>query len=215
MRSIRDSTVVVGRNNEESVVRWLIRHHWKIVGRNLRTPYGEIDILATKEKRLILVEVKTVKSFEDLEQSIRTPQRLRLERIRVYLENQSRFSVRLVLALVLRGNNESSDPRFYPFPLHNLEVSWYDTSLIIQDSCSRLDALQFTNTRVRSSVVEQGPFKPCVVGSIPTGPTVRDQSHSNPLKLLKPQPIKSNTLFKNVCLPRNTALDIYTPQGVF
>lgn len=119
----RDSTVVVGKHSEDRVVRVLLDRGWRIVGRNLDTQYGEIDILAIRTKKLTIFEVKTVQSFDDLDLSIRSIQRARLERVRAFYESRSMFSVDLVLVIVLGGENESVYPRFYPFPLHNLEVS--------------------------------------------------------------------------------------------
>lgn len=47
---------------EAQAVSWLEERGHQVIGRNLHTPYGEIDILTRKEDRLIFVEVKTRKS---------------------------------------------------------------------------------------------------------------------------------------------------------
>lgn len=49
----------LGKWGEEEAARFLRRSGMKIVARNLRTPVGEIDIIARKGKILIFAEVKT------------------------------------------------------------------------------------------------------------------------------------------------------------
>ena len=55
----------IGRWGEQAAAVFLCEHGYQIVGRNVRTPYGEIDIVACKESMTIFVEVKarTGKSF--------------------------------------------------------------------------------------------------------------------------------------------------------
>jgi putative endonuclease len=52
----------LGRWGEEEAVRFLRRLGMTIVERNLRTPVGEIDIVARQGKTLVFVEVKTRRS---------------------------------------------------------------------------------------------------------------------------------------------------------
>lgn len=52
----------LGRWGEEQAARFLQRLGMKIVERNLRTPVGEIDIIARQGKVLVFVEVKTRRS---------------------------------------------------------------------------------------------------------------------------------------------------------
>jgi putative endonuclease len=52
----------LGRWGEEEAARFLQRLGLKIVERNLRTPVGEIDIIARQGKTLVFVEVKTRRS---------------------------------------------------------------------------------------------------------------------------------------------------------
>ena len=49
----------VGKWGEESAVEHLTQRGCEIVGRNVRTPYGEIDIIARQGDSVIFVEVKT------------------------------------------------------------------------------------------------------------------------------------------------------------
>lgn len=52
----------LGRWGEEEAARFLRRLGMTIVERNLRTPVGEIDIIARQGKTLVFVEVKTRRS---------------------------------------------------------------------------------------------------------------------------------------------------------
>ena len=55
----------VGRWGEQAAADFLCEHGYEITGRNIRTPYGEIDLVACKEGRTVFIEVKarTSKSF--------------------------------------------------------------------------------------------------------------------------------------------------------
>ena len=55
----------VGKWGEETAAQWLTEHGYEIVGQNIRTPYGEIDILAKKDNILIFIEVKTLTSSKN------------------------------------------------------------------------------------------------------------------------------------------------------
>lgn len=48
----------IGAKYEQLAVKYLINKGYQIVGRNQYTPYGEIDILAQKEKCFVFCEVK-------------------------------------------------------------------------------------------------------------------------------------------------------------
>ncbi|GAB6065928.1 YraN family protein [Aquifex pyrophilus] len=47
-----------GKVFEELAVEYLSERGYKILERNLRSPYGEIDILAQKDGRKVIIEVK-------------------------------------------------------------------------------------------------------------------------------------------------------------
>jgi putative endonuclease len=49
----------VGAWGEGVAAQYLEKRNYTIVARNVRTPYGEIDIVAVKDGRTIFVEVKT------------------------------------------------------------------------------------------------------------------------------------------------------------
>lgn len=54
-----EERLALGRWGEEEAARYLRRQGMKILERNLRTPVGEIDLVARHGKVLIFAEVKT------------------------------------------------------------------------------------------------------------------------------------------------------------
>ena len=52
----------IGAWGEGIAADWLAEHGYQIVARNVRTPYGEIDIIAQQGDVTIFVEVKTLTS---------------------------------------------------------------------------------------------------------------------------------------------------------
>lgn len=49
----------IGKWGEDTAAEHLTQHGYEIIARNVRTPYGEIDIIAKQADILIFVEVKT------------------------------------------------------------------------------------------------------------------------------------------------------------
>ncbi len=49
----------IGKWGEDTAVEYLTQREYEIVARNVRTPYGEIDIVAKQGDVIIFVEVKT------------------------------------------------------------------------------------------------------------------------------------------------------------
>ncbi|OGF99849.1 hypothetical protein A2Y99_03065 [Candidatus Gottesmanbacteria bacterium RBG_13_37_7] len=56
---MRKNSSVIGYIGEEQAASYLTGKGYQIIGRNFRTKFGEIDIIALKEKTLCFVEVKT------------------------------------------------------------------------------------------------------------------------------------------------------------
>ncbi len=55
----------IGAWGENIAAEWLIEHGYQVIGRNIRTPYGEIDIIAKQSDIVIFVEVKTLTSSKE------------------------------------------------------------------------------------------------------------------------------------------------------
>jgi len=69
-----------GRRGEVLSALWLIAKGYRIVGFRLRTPQGEIDLLARKGKVLAVVEVKLRTSIDLALEAVTHRQRQRLRR---------------------------------------------------------------------------------------------------------------------------------------
>ena len=67
---------VIGRWGEQAAADYLSEHGYQITGRNIRTPYGEIDLVAVKDSITIFIEVKarTSKSFGPPELAVNASQ---------------------------------------------------------------------------------------------------------------------------------------------
>ncbi len=50
----------IGQLGEELVAMFLVKRGYKIIGRNFWRPWGELDVIAEKERKVHFVEVKTV-----------------------------------------------------------------------------------------------------------------------------------------------------------
>ncbi len=70
----------LGRRGERAAARALKCRGYRLLARNLRTPAGEIDLLALADGAVVLVEVKSGRCAprEVLEARLRPPQRRRL-----------------------------------------------------------------------------------------------------------------------------------------
>lgn len=54
----------LGRQGEDLAVSWMERRGYRILGRNVRTRLGEIDLVAGRGQLVVIVEVKTRRSDE-------------------------------------------------------------------------------------------------------------------------------------------------------
>jgi putative endonuclease len=69
-----------GRYAEQLAALWLMLRGWRILGFRLKTPQGEIDLLARRGRVLAVVEVKTRASLESALASVHPSQQARLRR---------------------------------------------------------------------------------------------------------------------------------------
>lgn len=56
----------IGAWGEEIAAAWLAERGREILARNIRTPYGEIDIIARQGEITVFIEVKTLTSSRNL-----------------------------------------------------------------------------------------------------------------------------------------------------
>lgn len=96
---------LLGDEGERVAARFLRAKHYRILGRNYRTPRGEVDIIALHEGALVFVEVKTLRddSLRDAEDTVNAEKMRRIQRaarIFVHRYHLERFPARFdVLAL--------------------------------------------------------------------------------------------------------------------
>lgn len=69
-----------GRFAEQLAALWLMLRGWRILGFRLKTPHGEIDLLARRGRILAVVEVKSRASIDAALASVHPTQRARLLR---------------------------------------------------------------------------------------------------------------------------------------
>ncbi|MDR1219785.1 MAG: YraN family protein [Treponema sp.] len=83
-----------GRQGEEHAARVLEKAGLNIIARNVRSPYGEIDLIALEGETVVFVEVKAWKAFgvEDLRDSVGKRKQLRIiETAKDFLANHEEF----------------------------------------------------------------------------------------------------------------------------
>lgn len=62
MNTRKGTSQLTGRWGEGQAAEYLTGHGVKILGKNIQTPYGEIDLLGEDENQLLFIEVKTLRS---------------------------------------------------------------------------------------------------------------------------------------------------------
>jgi putative endonuclease len=95
-----------GRRGEILCALWLMAKGYRVVGFRLRTPFGEIDLLARKGDILAVVEVKRRQNIEAALEAVTARQRDRLRRAAQALATNgahSSPSVRLDLMALAPG----------------------------------------------------------------------------------------------------------------
>lgn len=101
----------LGQQGEEMAARYLQKNGYRIIGRNYRTRFGELDIICRKNEILVFVEVKTRRSqiYGAAEEAI-TPQKI--EHIRKaalhYITTQpiKHKEIRFDVITILLNNNQ-------------------------------------------------------------------------------------------------------------
>jgi len=69
-----------GRRGEVAAALWLMAKGYRILGFRLKTPQGEIDLLAQRGRVLAVVEVKRRRTLEEALEAVGAEQRERLRR---------------------------------------------------------------------------------------------------------------------------------------
>ncbi len=108
----------LGRKGEKAAARYLKRKGYKILGRNVRTPFCEIDIIARRGEVVAFVEVKTrVNDNFGLPEEAVTPQKQRLyfRAARLYEGKHGDDDIiRFDIIEVFKGKINHIENAFYP-----------------------------------------------------------------------------------------------------
>ncbi|MBV7259983.1 YraN family protein [Erythrobacter crassostreae] len=59
-----------GREGEAQAAQWLVGQGWRILAERVKTPVGEIDLIARKDRLTAFIEVKWRKRAADLDTAI-------------------------------------------------------------------------------------------------------------------------------------------------
>jgi putative endonuclease len=91
---MKDPRVERGRVAEDAAARWLEEHGWRVLERNVRVRFGELDIVALKDGVLGIVEVRS-HSGDWLDSALETINERKREKLRRlgdwYLERYPRL----------------------------------------------------------------------------------------------------------------------------
>lgn len=84
---------VLGKKGEEIASKYLIKSGYKVIEKNYRTKYGEIDLICEKEDSIIFIEVRTKTNLDYIlpEESITSKKIEHLKKSSLeYLSNSNR-----------------------------------------------------------------------------------------------------------------------------
>lgn len=100
-----------GKWGEEQATIYLREKGYKIIKRNQRTPYGEIDIIAEKDKTLIVIEVKARSSekYGNPEEAVTRKKQERIRKSLIWWVQQNSYSyeeIRFDVIGILRKDDQ-------------------------------------------------------------------------------------------------------------
>lgn len=102
-----DQRKLTGKLGEEQAAVYLIQHNYEIIERNWRCRSGELDLIATKDGTLIIIEVRSRKSlllFGHPIESVERRKQLQVRRtaeVFITMSNQSNSQIRFDVITVL------------------------------------------------------------------------------------------------------------------
>jgi len=112
MRMNKTQNKITGNEGEECAALYLKTRGYKILERNLRFPFGEIDILAVDRRTIVIVEVKTVRGggFGLAQDLVRFKKQQKLKLLARALEQQ--YPNRTIRIDVIGVDLSAKEPKF-------------------------------------------------------------------------------------------------------
>lgn len=132
-RSLRGARArAAGRSAEVIAAIWLMLRGWRIIGFRLKTPQGEIDLLARRGRILAVVEVKTRPTIEAALACVLPSQQARMRRAGETLALRRRGLAGLAVRLDMVALAPGRLPRHIPdawaggggLPAHKDGAGW-------------------------------------------------------------------------------------------
>ena len=96
----KNSSKTIGIIKEKIVAQHLKKQGWEILHQNKKVLGVEIDLLAKKNKEHFLIEIKSIKKAEQLENILKEKQKKRLKKVVEGLSEDFPEGLRLLLATV-------------------------------------------------------------------------------------------------------------------
>jgi putative endonuclease len=109
---VRKNNARLGKKGEEQAVAALESSGMEIIAKNMRSPFGEVDIVAAENNTIVFVEVKAWSAFgmEDLQYSINIKKQKKIiETAKYFLsENRKYSNMAIRFDVVFVKNNKVS-----------------------------------------------------------------------------------------------------------
>ena len=104
-------TIETGKIGEDEAVKFLKKNKYKIIERNFRTKFGEIDIIAKKGKEISFIEVKTRKTitFGYPEESVDERKLNKIKKVALYYIQKNKIKSHFkfeVLSILIKENGK-------------------------------------------------------------------------------------------------------------
>ncbi len=86
-----------GQRGEMLAALYLRLHGWRILARRYKTPYGEVDLIATRSKVIAFIEVKARKEKDAAAESIhrRNQQRV-MQAAQIFLQHHPHYGQKMI-----------------------------------------------------------------------------------------------------------------------